>query len=226
MFAGQAQYPGLDVKASVGIADFNGDGRIDLLSQSHFVLFGRGDGKFVPGPRFALPFASISSQTLADLNLDGVADWVRVERLGGIGGGGAGQVFLGTGDGGFVGMEQATRLDAVPRFGDVTVADVNHDGVPDLVTADTNLKTASVLLGRGDGTVDPARTFSVVPLTDVSVQQAPHTVRIADLNADGALDLVAVNWQYLSILHWECRRDLRSTHDPAAPNERREGDDS
>ncbi len=85
LFAGQAQYPGLDVKASVGIADFNGDGRIDLLSQSHFVLFGRGDGKFVPGPRFALPFALISSQTLADLNLDGVANWVRVERLGGIG---------------------------------------------------------------------------------------------------------------------------------------------
>ncbi len=109
-------------------------------------------------------------------------------------------MFLGTGDGGFVGMEQATRLDAVPRFGDVTVADVNHDGVPDLVTADTYLETASVLLGRGDGTVDPARTFSVVPPMDVSVQQAPHTVRIADLNADGALDLVAVNWQYLSIL--------------------------
>ena len=41
----------------------------------------------------------------------------------------------------------------------VAVADVNGDGVPDLVTANQWSDNVSVLLGRGDGTFGPQTTF-------------------------------------------------------------------
>src|SRR5207253_2884043 len=41
----------------------------------------------------------------------------------------------------------------------VALADFNGDGIPDLVTADSGSSTISVLLGKGDGTFGPARSF-------------------------------------------------------------------
>jgi hypothetical protein len=67
----------------------------------------------------------------------------------------------------------------------VAVADLNHDGLPDLVTANADSNDVSVLLGRGDGTFAPQQR--------VAVGNRPASVAVADLNHDGLLDLVTAN---------------------------------
>jgi hypothetical protein len=68
----------------------------------------------------------------------------------------------------------------------VAIGDVNGDGVPDLVSANFNANTVSVLLGNGDG--------SFGAKADFGTGANPSAVAIGDLNGDGQPDLVSVNY--------------------------------
>lgn len=68
---------------------------------------------------------------------------------------------------------------------DMKIADLNGDGVQDIVTADAGYGDVSVLLGKGDG------TFSALPDTDVG--PGASAVAVADLNGDGTPDLVVAD---------------------------------
>src|SRR5205807_1028111 len=95
-------------------------------------------------------------------------------------------VLLGRGDGTF---EPQRRFDATTAPFGLAVGDVNRDGIPDIVTIDSqggSDSTVAVLLGRGDGTFQPERTFPAgtgpgLPLS---------TVYLARLNHDRDLDLI------------------------------------
>ena len=65
------------------------------------------------------------------------------------------------------------------------VADLNGDGIRDLVLTDTIDATASLLLGKGDGTFQTPFTFAV--------GNGPYGVATGDFNGDGKLDVAAVN---------------------------------
>jgi hypothetical protein len=65
----------------------------------------------------------------------------------------------------------------------VAVADLNGDGIPDLVVADDD--AVSVLLGNGDGTFGAPQTFAP--------GSSPSSVAVADVNGDGKPDLVIAN---------------------------------
>jgi hypothetical protein len=67
----------------------------------------------------------------------------------------------------------------------VSLADVNGDGLLDLVTANLFANTASVLLGNGDGTFQPKQDFATGTF--------PRSVTVADVNRDGIPDLVTAN---------------------------------
>src|SRR5262249_41375572 len=67
----------------------------------------------------------------------------------------------------------------------LTVADVNQAGKPDLVTANSNSNSVSVLLGTGDGNFAAAQSFAIGSI--------PSAVAVADLNSDGKLDVVTAN---------------------------------
>ena len=74
------------------------------------------------------------------------------------------------------------RTGGGPAFGrNIAVADFNQDGIPDIVTVNLNPNGISVFLGKGDGTFQPAMTFS----TTVSLA----SVAVADFNGDGKPDL-------------------------------------
>ena len=67
----------------------------------------------------------------------------------------------------------------------VAVADFNGDGKPDLVVANENDNTVSILLNRGNGTFQNQVAYDTGP--------APASVVAADFNGDGKPDLAVAN---------------------------------
>jgi hypothetical protein len=68
----------------------------------------------------------------------------------------------------------------------VVVADVNGDGKPDLLVANSSSSTVGVLLGNGDGTFQTAVSYG-------SGGVLPSSVVVADVNGDGKPDLLVTN---------------------------------
>jgi FG-GAP-like repeat/Bacterial Ig-like domain/Cadherin domain len=67
----------------------------------------------------------------------------------------------------------------------VAVGDLNGDSKPDLVTANVDSNSVSVLLGNGNGTFQAK--------ADYATGFAPYAVAVEDLDGDGKLDVVTVN---------------------------------
>ena len=178
---------------AVAVGDVNGDGNPDLVvanqsadssggNGSVGVLLGNGDGTF----RSAVPYASGGYQTqavaLADLNVDGKLDLVVTSCCGARGVVG---VLLGNGDGTF---QPVVTYDSGGFYAlTIAVADLNHDGHPDLMVANANSLSVGVLLGNGDGTFQAAVSYGAGGIDFTS------SVAVGDVNGDGNPDLLAVN---------------------------------
>ncbi len=80
--------------------------------------------------------------------------------------------------------------------GSIAVADVNHDGNPDIIVANTEDETVTVLLGDGKGHFTPA------PGSPFKCGAAPNDIAVADMNGDGNPDLIIANTStpYITIL--------------------------
>jgi hypothetical protein len=78
----------------------------------------------------------------------------------------------------------------------VAVADVNEDGKPDLIVANDDDETLTVLLGDGKG------SFHTAAGSPIPAGHLPNDIAVADMNRDGHLDLVIANHQspYVTIL--------------------------
>ncbi|HKV80763.1 MAG TPA: FG-GAP-like repeat-containing protein [Candidatus Sulfotelmatobacter sp.] len=171
---------------SVAIADVNGDGRPDVLvsnfeSGTTGVLLGNGDGTFLP----VVTLSGAGAMAVVDVNRDGKADLLLAS-------GGNVAVLLGNGDGTF--HSGVTYDSGGQGEGErsITVADVNGDGHPDLVVSHESLVAPQedligVLLGNGDGTFQKAVSYG-------SGGWRAWSVAVADVNADGKLDLVVANF--------------------------------
>lgn len=129
---------------------------------------------------------------VADLNSDGKPDLV-VSNLAGPNQSGDGVlgVLLGNGDGTF--KPALTFGSGGYGASSVVVADINGDGMPDVLVANTCVSsndctngTVSVFLGKGNGTFRPPVTYS-------SGGQSAVSVAVADVNGDGKLDLLVAN---------------------------------
>lgn len=108
-----------------------------------------------------------------DLDGDGTLDLVVVA------GSDVLNVWLGNGDGTFRAQpEILTGSDPVS----VVIVDVNHDGKPDLVSANLEVESVSVMLGQGNG--------RFADRVDYPVGTQPAAIAAVDLNEDGNPDLV------------------------------------
>jgi hypothetical protein len=166
------------------VGDVNGDGVPDLVAGSGTafnILYGNGDGTFRAPVRLTLG-ASPTALVLADVNGDGIPDLVYTySSCSETGCTYAVGVQLGNGDDTFQALH-SFRTGNNPVS--LTVADLNGDGIPDVVTTNAIAGangTVSVLLGNGDGTFQTANTFSV--------GQYPQSVAVGDFDGDGVPDL-------------------------------------
>ena len=74
---------------------------------------------------------------------------------------------------------------------DLTIGDLNNDGIPDVVTANKDSDSISVLLGNSDESLDAADVYQTGP---GSVERLyPEHIELGDLNGDGNLDVAVMH---------------------------------
>src|SRR4029079_17380387 len=78
-----------------------------------------------------------------------------------------------------------TAVATGPSPSAVVVADLDGNGASDLVVANGDTNTVSVLLGSANGTCTPPQTFTT--------GMNPRSVAVADVNGDGVLDLITAD---------------------------------
>ncbi len=147
------------------------------------LLFGNGTGRFPEAPTQFLLHGIGSSSAIGDLDADGHLDLV----VGGYGIGTSGvAVALGDGRGGF--GEARWRALAADRV--QFIADVDGDGLRDVVTTNEGRRTGtrnghvSILFGSGGTSPDRVRSYPVAPTSIVA--------ELHDANGDGIQDLVVL----------------------------------
>lgn len=181
-FASGAAYAAGPTPQAAAAADFDGDGKRDLVTanfdgNSLSLLKGNGDGTFAQPPIFLPAGRSPVSLSAGDFNRDGKKD-LAVGNL-------DGQnimILLGNGDGTF----QAALL---PSFSGQPVSllavDLNGDNVDDLAVVDIGKNQLLTFQSNGDGTFAAPITYAT--------GNGPSFVGRADLNADGRADLIVAN---------------------------------
>ena len=173
---------------SLAVADFNGDGHLDVAvtnrlgygkngkEGSVMVFFGRGDGTLRKPDLYELGGQPYGIAT-GDFNGDHHPDLAITQDTGR-----SIAIFMNSGHGRFTHtITYKVHVGAVY----VAIADLDRNGTPDLAVSDNG--GVDVLLGNGDGTFGNATLYSTWPLGQVPVE-----IAIADFNGDGNPDLAVV----------------------------------
>ncbi len=168
----------------LALADFNNDGRLDIAATDGFssvsVLAGHGDGTFSVLHRYSItsmtPFNGIVAE---DFNGDGNIDIALPN----------GELLVGNGAGALI---VGSAFQTSPKSSIIAIADINQDGIPDLITSSHSIcgmgdfGTTGVAMGNGDGTFKP-----VVLFDSGGCNSIPY-VGAVDLNGDGRPDIVVL----------------------------------
>ena len=171
---------GVGSGAGLAVADFNGDGHLDIVAnnpsagKSTGVQVFPGTGKGTFGKPASYMVSNVPGAIAAgDLNGDHHPD-IAINQFGT----GSVAVFLNDGTGHF--QKPASYNAGGGEVVDVKIADLRNNGKQDLVIANGSLSAVGVLRNRGDGTFAAVKLYPTHCLVDAVV--------VADFNRDGHLD--------------------------------------
>src|SRR5258708_23562179 len=160
----------------------SGDGNRDIVTANGTdgtvsVLLGDGQGGFgAKADHLAQPGAA--TVAVGDVNGDEYPDLVVPGQTGT-----TVSVLINNGTGNYAdGLNYGNLSNPV----DAVVADLNGDGLPDIAVANGTQKRVTVLQGDGTGVFGGFGKFTNIPAPGY-----PQSLALADLNHDGAYDLVA-----------------------------------
>lgn len=169
----------------ISLADFNGDGNVDVATADSTtgtvsVLLNNGNGTFRLGTQTSVGGTSQpKGLTTGDLNGDGKSD-IAVSLWNSS----AVQILLGTGNGTF---SLGVSISVNAPYG-IQADDFNRDGYADLAVTDDGSSRVFIINGNGDGTFKAKVTY-----TGILSGSNPSRITIADINADGYDDLALAN---------------------------------
>ena len=179
----------VDRPYDIDSADFNGDGRFDIVTVSAYnnsahILIQDDKGGFTDtSGYFGLPVGggynvSAYSVTVGDFNGDNKPDFAVPDTYGG-----TVAVFIGNGDGTFITKRinlPATNLR--PTY--IKTGDFNNDGKLDIIVANQASRNYTVLLNDGAG------SFNLEPGGNINPDSTTSVIGVGDVTNDGILDLV------------------------------------
>ena len=195
---------------SLAVGDFNNDGKLDLALATPFntgtndelvVYLGNGDGTFKPPSQLVFgKGADVQAVYIGDANRDGKQDvfiWFRARG----GTSAALSECLGNGDGTFKAAQQTLTTVEL-----LTMADLNHDGLLDIVDIESNgtnglpgetSPTVNVYLGQANGGFSAPVTYAPYPglfawvpgIGGEDVIEHGFGPYLGDFDGDGNLDL-------------------------------------
>lgn len=169
------------------LADFNGDGFIDIAVSNDdpdrkLIYLNDGKGIFAIGSEFGNPEWPTRNLSIADINRDGLPDLILANR------GDASSynyICLNQGKGKFA--ADCTPFGQYPAT-TITPADFNNDGSVDLVVPHRNGGQSYVYFNIADHKFSDSNRIAFGP-SDVTVRVAA----VADFNGDSLLDIVTVD---------------------------------
>jgi Bacterial Ig-like domain (group 3)/FG-GAP-like repeat/FG-GAP repeat len=164
---------------AIAAGDLNNDGKIDLVvalnSNAFSTLRGNGNGTFqAPSTQTLFNLTNPRAIAISDMNKDGNVDIVVTTS--------DVSVLLGNGD---LTFDSPASYSVSGWLNGVSVADLNGDGQPDVITTNTFEHEICVLLNKGSGQLGPVVRYAV--------EAAPYSIAVADLNSDHSADVVVAN---------------------------------
>lgn len=171
----------------VAVGDFDGDGDEDVAAHSAgLALVSRFISRFVTNQAYSSRTVdrafSVGSVASADFNVDGLIDFVGAESATG------GDVIVWrsrTSDFGSSEELLVTRADAGENVTGVGAGDVTDDALSDIVLVSEDQDRVSLIRGVGDGSFSPREHLATF--------DAARAVRIADLDRDGAAEIIVIS---------------------------------
>jgi hypothetical protein len=188
-----AIYPVAFTPESIAVADFRGNGMLDVTVAAEFgvvtVFLGNGDGTFQSGVQYSPPNRSSTWVAVADLNGDGKPDMAVAGPglpgfLPGV------NIFLGNGDGTF---QPGTFYRAGAQAFFVAIGDFNGDQQPDLVATDYLDNHIVSLLNTGVVSLLPTTPVAFSPQI-IGTASTPQFVTLTNTGSK-ALSISAISVQ-------------------------------
>jgi hypothetical protein len=172
--------------AAIATGDFNGDGHPDLAvgAGNSILIFINNAGTFGTPTNINLNTPPLWIAT-ASLRNNSILDLV-VAYNSGV------DVLLGKGNGTFA-APVSYPTPSNSETSAVAIGDLNADGIPDLLLANTGDSTGGVMLGKGDGTFQPEIRYQTSSPTDGGGTTSPTAVLVGDFNNDSFNDFVVLD---------------------------------